>query len=121
MSNLIIVTASMHKIANVSIEVKYRHPGNVVAYIAVEFELYEVKGKYFAVPLVSIETRRILNLPAQFSFHVQNNVILVSGNGLKGVVKELVKKLSQLALIDDVQKEYLSQDATYSTEELLFT
>ena len=110
----------MHKVVNTSIEVKYRHAGNVIAYLTVEFEIYRSSTRLFAVPRISVEDRLLLNLPVQFSFRLQKDVVMVSEPGLKEVVKQLVENLKALELIEEIQKDYLDNNVVYGTEELLF-
>jgi hypothetical protein len=99
MSSLIINSAGMHKIANVDVDVKYRHPGNVIAYISVAFEMYRDGINFFAVPVTCEENMRFTNLPQEFSFRFKNEKLSISLPGLEEVVEEIVGKLHPLGLI----------------------
>jgi len=110
----------MHKVVNTSIDVKYRHAGNVIAYLTVEFEIYRSSTRLFAVPRICVEDRRLLNLPVQFSFRVQEEVVMVSEPGLQEIVKQLVENLKTLELIEGTEKDYLDNNVVYGTEELSF-
>jgi hypothetical protein len=99
MSRLIIISAEMHKIANVIVDVKYRHPGNVVAYVSVAFEIYRDGIDFFAVPVSSEENMRLLNLPKKFSFRFKNEILGISLPGLEEVVEDIVGQLNPVGLI----------------------
>jgi len=105
MSNLIVTTARMHKIANVFVDVKYRNPGNVVAYISVEFEIFAIGKNFEAMPLVSEENRRLLNIPTQFSIQPRNERICVSEPRLKEVAEEIVNELVNQDIIKMLKKK----------------
>ncbi len=108
MSNLIVTTARMHKIANVFVDVKYRHPGNVVAYISVEFEIFSNGKRFEAMPFVSEENKRLVNIPTQFSFQFKNERICVCEPGLEEVVEEIVNELANQDIIKMPEKKMMN-------------
>jgi hypothetical protein len=104
MSQLIVITAEMHKIAEFSINVKYRRPGNVVAYIPVEFEVF-INGDYYkAVPLQNFETRRLTSLPNCITFQIKNGKVYNDNRGTEDVVKEIVGKLFEMNILELPEK-----------------
>jgi hypothetical protein len=108
MSNLIVTNARMHKIANVFVDVKYRHPGNVVAYISVEFEIFSDGESFQIMPLVSEENKRIVNMPTQFSFQFKNGRICVCEPRLEVVVEEIVNELANQDIIKMAKKKMMN-------------
>ena len=91
-----ITPAAMHKIANIDVDVKYLQPGKVVAYVSIIFEVYKNGNKFYAIPLANEENKRLTNLPAEFSFRIQNGTIYAVTHGLEEVVESLVERLKGL-------------------------
>ena len=89
----------MHKIANIDVDVKYRRPGNVVAYFSIIFEVYKNGNKFYAIPLANEENKRLTNLPAELSFRIQNGTIYDVAHGSEEVVESLVERLKGLEWI----------------------
>ena len=89
----------MHKIANVDVNVKYRRPGNVVAYVPVIFEVYQKGNKFDAIPFVSEETKILTNLPTEITFRMQNETIYEVSQRYKEVVESLVERLKAFVSI----------------------
>jgi hypothetical protein len=121
MSNLIIISAAMHKIANVEVDVKYRYPGNVIEYISMTFEVYKNRCKFFAIPLANEENRRLANLPNEFSFRLEGEVIYISARGLEEVVEQIVDKLQSLGLIKRCQNNNSKKKRVSLVEQLQFS
>lgn len=108
MSNLKVVTAEMHKVADLDIKVKYRRPGNVVGYVPVEFEIFK-DGEYFkAIPLATIESKRLTNLPAQLLFQLKNRTIYTidkTGKEKEEVIEDIVNELFDMNIAEVSQKK----------------
>ena len=101
MSNLIVITAEMHKVAEFSINVKYRRPGNVVEYVPVEFEIFRDKEYFKAIPVETEESKRLTDLPKQVLFQIKNGIAgSFTKNGKEEVVEDIVNKLVELNLVE---------------------
>ncbi len=100
MSKLIVIAAEMHKIAENTINVKYRRPGNVIGYIPVTFEIFFDREYYKAVPLQSYQTRLLTNTPNALTFQVEHGKIYNSTRGTQEVVEEIVKQLAQMNILE---------------------
>ena len=99
MSSLIIISAGMHKIANVDVDVKHFRPGNVISYIPIKFEIFREGINFVAVSIASEENLRLTNLPKEFSFRFKNEIMGISLPNLVEIVEEIVDKLQPLGLI----------------------
>jgi hypothetical protein len=108
MSNLIVTTARMHKIANIFVDVKYRNPGNVVAHKSVEFEIFNDGESFQATPLVSEENKWLLNMPTQFAFQFINGSICVCKPSLEEIVEEIVNELAKQDIIEMPKKKMMN-------------
>jgi hypothetical protein len=106
MSQLIVITAEMHKIAEFFINVKYRRPGNVITYIPIEFEVF-INGEYYkAVPLQTTETRMLTSLPCSITFQIKNGKVYNDNRGTEDIVKEIVGKLVEMNIVELSQKRF---------------
>ena len=106
MSHLIVLTAEMHKIAYLNINVKYRRPGNVIGYIPVEFEIFRDREFYKAVPLQSFQTRILTTLPNKLVFKVSDGKVYNFTAGKEEVVEDIVSKLAKMNVVEKLQKRY---------------
>ena len=106
MSHLIVLTAEMHKIAYLNINVKYRRPGNVIGYIPVEFEIFRDGEFYKAVPLQSFQTRILTTLPNKLVFKVSDGKVYNFTAGKEEVVEDIVSKLAKMNVVEKLQKRY---------------
>lgn len=103
MSKLIIITADMHKVAEFSINVKYRQPGNVVEYFPVEFEVFRDGDYYKAVPLPSVENTRLTEFRKEYPFQIKNGKACNCYTGTEEIVDDIVKKMAQMNIIETQQ------------------
>ena len=92
MSNLVVIAREMYKVAQFSIDVKYRRPGNVVEYLPVKFEIFRDGEYYKAIPLQDFQTRILTNLPKALKFEIKEGKIL-NYSADKEVVEDIVNKL----------------------------
>jgi len=100
MSNFIIIAADMHKIAEFSIDVKYRHPGKGVECLPVEFEIFQ-DGNYFkAIPLPSFETWTLTNLQNEYTFQIKNCKTYNCKKGAEEIVDDIVTKMVQMNVVE---------------------
>ncbi|MCW3081745.1 MAG: hypothetical protein JWR87_3175 [Segetibacter sp.] len=120
MSGIIIVTARMNKIASVDIKMKYRQPGNVVAYIFISFEVYKKRSKFFVIPNTNDANKILVNLPNEFSFRLENDSIYISAPRLEEVVEEIVDKLNNLGFIAVSEDNCSVKKRVYLAEALEF-
>jgi hypothetical protein len=100
MSHLVIITADLHKIADLSINVKYRQPGNVVEYLPVEFEVFKDGNFYKAVPLPGVETRTLTNLLNEYVFQINNGKACNCKQGSEEIIDEIVRKMAQTNIVE---------------------
>jgi hypothetical protein len=105
MSKLIVIAAEMHKIAEITIDIKYRRPGNVIGYIPVQFEIFLDGEFYKAIPLQNYQTRLLTNLPNALLFQVKNGKICNCTRGTQEVIEELVKKLGTMNVVEYCNSE----------------
>ena len=94
MSNLVVIAREMYKVAQFSIDVKYRRPGNVVEYLPVKFEIFRDGEYYKAIPLQDFQTRILTNLPKALKFEIKEGKIL-NYSADKEVVEDIVNKLRE--------------------------
>ena len=120
MTSTLINTTRLHNIANVDVDVKYRQPGNVVAYISIAFNIYKDGTTFVAMPLAGNLDKRLTNLPNKFSFKLRNGIIYVAETGLTDVVADIVNKLRALVLIEAPQDEHSEKKKVYLAELLHF-
>jgi len=92
----------MHKIANVVVNVAYRRPGNVVVHVPVKFEVFEDKRCFKAVPFITREVKRLIQLPKVLSFTVKNSRIYTLDK--KEVIEEIVDELVKLEVVEMQEK-----------------
>ncbi|HLL42617.1 MAG TPA: hypothetical protein VK369_05725 [Segetibacter sp.] len=92
MSNLVVIAREMYKVAQFSIDVKYRRPGNVVEYLPVKFEIFRDGEYYKAIPSQDFQTRILTNLPKALKFEIKEGKIL-NYSADKEVVEDIVNKL----------------------------
>ncbi len=111
MSNLIVITSEMYKIAYFSINVKYCRPGNVVEYIPVEFEIFRDGIFYKAIPL---QTTILTNLPKELLFQVKKGKVSDFHPGEEEVVEDIVNKLAELNLVERL-KERSGETISFSS------
>ena len=107
MSHLIVLTAEMHKIAYLNINVKYRRPGNVIGYIPVEFEIFRDGEFYKAIPLQSIQTRILTTLPDELVFKISDRRIFNYVPGTEEVIEDIVNELVEVNLVERPQKRFV--------------
>jgi hypothetical protein len=100
MPRLVIITPEMHKIAEFTIKVKYRCPGNVIEYIPVEFEVFKDGEWYKVVPLLDAKTRLLTDLPAELFFQLKNGKITRCSNKQKEVIEDIVCKMNAFDVVD---------------------
>lgn len=108
MSKLIIVACGMHKIAEFPINVKYRRPGNVVAYLPVEFEVF-IDGEYYkAIPLQSTEIRMLANVPKELVFQIKNGNICNYKPETEEIVQAIAAQLAKMN-VDEIPGKHCAQ------------
>jgi hypothetical protein len=100
MPRLVIITPEMHKIAEFTIKVKYRCPGNVIEYTPVEFEVFKDGEWYKAVPLCDVKTRLLTDLPRETFFQIKNGKITECNNVSREVIEDIVCKMIALDVVD---------------------
>jgi hypothetical protein len=100
MSNFIIIAADMHKIAEFSIDVKYRLPGNVVEYLPVEFEIFQDRNYFKAIPLPCLETRTLTNLRNEYTFQIKNGKTYNCKNGTGEIIDDIITKMAQMNVVE---------------------
>ena len=93
MSNLVVIACEMYKVAEFSINVKYRRPGNVVEYLPVKFEIFRDGEYYKAIPLQDFQTRILTNLPKALKFEIKEGKIYNYTTDKEEVVEDIVNKL----------------------------
>lgn len=96
MSNLIVITAEMYKVAEFTIHVKFRKPGNIVAHIPVEFEIFRDGEYYKAVPLQDSQIRMLTTLPRELIFEVKDGRVYNATRGKEEVVEDIVNRLLKM-------------------------
>ena len=104
MSNLIVITPEMYKVAEFPVDVKFRKPGNVVEYVRVEFEIFRDGEYYKAVPLQDSQTKILTTLPCELLFEVKEGKIYNHTEGKEEVVEDVVCKLAELNLVEPLKK-----------------
>jgi len=115
MSNLIVITAEMHKVADFYLNVKYRCPGNVVKYTSVEFEIFRDGECFKAIPVETDENRRLTDLPKQLLFQIKNGMAYTSSRtGTEEVVEEIVNKLFEMKIVEVVAKKVVEKSDAHS-------
>lgn len=87
-------TAQDFKIlGEVSANVPYHRPGNVIEYLHERFEVFQKDDQYKAVPLCGSADKRITHLPAALLFQIKNDAVYVHSEEHKNLVEDLVKEL----------------------------
>ena len=99
MSNLVVIAREMHKVAEFSIDVKYRRPGNVVYYLPVKFEIFRDGEYYKAIPLQDFQTRILTNLPKALKFEIKEGKIYNYSTDKEEVVDDIVNKLLERKIL----------------------
>lgn len=59
------------KLTTVEIEVPYKRSGGIIHQQTVAFDVYQVDGHYQLKPLLSIDERRVANLPETLNFTME--------------------------------------------------
>lgn len=96
----------MHKIAEFSINIKHRRPGNVVQYIPVEFEVF-LDGEYYkAIPLQSAQSSLLTNLPNELLFRVEDGKIYNCTRRTEEIVEDIVNQLAERGVIEMPEKRF---------------
>lgn len=83
----------MEKIASYTIEVPYRSTGNIISNKNIDFDIYKDGMQYKAMPLCSLDERRIANLPPELIFEIKQGKP-ESIRGIKEGNLELIKKIA---------------------------
>lgn len=81
------------ELAEVSVNVPYHCPGNVIEYLCERFEVFQKDDQYKAVPLCCAGDKRITHLPAALLFQIKNDAVYVHSEEHKNLVEDLVKEL----------------------------
>jgi hypothetical protein len=119
MSQMIVIASPMHKIANIPVNVKYRRPGNVIAYLPVEFEIFK-EGEYFrAIPLQDLQNRILTNLPKELLFKVKDGIIYNNPAGTDAVVQDILRQLVSMNEVETPQEVFVETTST-STKSMSF-
>ena len=101
MSDLIIITCPMHKVAA------------VVVNVPVEFEVFEERKCFKAIPYITPEVKRLIQLPKVLSFTIKDSRIYSLHK--KEVIEEIVNELIKLKVMDIQKKKvYKRQSLNHS-------
>jgi hypothetical protein len=60
--------STQEKIARIEIKIPVHGSGNVISQKEVPFDVYRIDGSYTAIPDLSMDERRIANLPPELNF-----------------------------------------------------
>ncbi|WP_018613845.1 hypothetical protein [Segetibacter koreensis] len=119
MTNLVVITAAMHKVADLFINVKYRCPGNVIKYVPVKFEVFR-EGEYFkALPVETAESNRLTNLPKQLLFQIDSGKVYTFDKADKeDVVEDIANNLYKMNIVECPQKQVTEKVFPVSSDKL---
>src|SRR5574337_1800381 len=81
------------KLAEVSANVPYNRPGNVIKYLCERFEVFQKDDQYKAVPLCCAADKRLTHLPPALLFQIKNDIVYVDSEEHKDLIEDLVKEL----------------------------
>jgi hypothetical protein len=92
----------MNRSIGISIPVAFHRPGNVILNKMVPFQIYQNDYAFVAVPLISIEQRRLADLPPEMVFECFGTTIISNrGAGerkidiLKDILQEITFKTNR--------------------------
>jgi hypothetical protein len=68
----------MNKLMGLSIPVAFHGAGNVILNKIVPFQIYRDRHAFIAAPLISLEQRRLANLPGEMAFECVGTTIISS-------------------------------------------
>ncbi|HEV7332791.1 MAG TPA: hypothetical protein VGN63_17260 [Flavisolibacter sp.] len=60
------------KLTTVEIEVPYKRSGGIISQQTVAFDVFQVDGHYQLKPCLSIDERRVANLPETLNFTIED-------------------------------------------------
>jgi hypothetical protein len=87
----------MNKLMKISILVAFHRPGNVILNKMVPFQIYQDGHAFIAVPLISMEQRRLADLPQEMIFECFGTTIISSrreGETKMDVLKDILQELT---------------------------
>jgi hypothetical protein len=91
--------ASSDKLAEVSVNVPFHAPGNVIINKEMNFEVYKINGQYKAVPICSYQDRMLASLPPELVFNYTEGMAVSNRGNLKDgnieVINDIVQELKK--------------------------
>lgn len=84
---------------NVMVNVPYRLPGNIVAYMPVEFEVLKDGDYCKAKPVCSDAKKRLINLPSALEFQVFSGKVVMARKVHEDVAYAIVRELNRLKIL----------------------
>jgi hypothetical protein len=87
----------MDKLTNISIPVAFHRPGNVILNKMVLFHIYQEGHTYIAAPMISVEQRRLADLPQEMAFECSGTTIMSSRGEVEtkmDVLKDILQELT---------------------------
>ena len=105
------------KLAEVSANVPYNCPGNVIKYLCERFEVFQKDDQYKAVPLCCAADKRLTHLSPTLLFQIKNDIVYVDSEEHKDVIEDLVKELIKAKKIKITAPLTVIQFAEYNIQQ----
>lgn len=87
----------MSRLINISIPVAFHSAGNVIMNKMVPFQICQDGNAFIATPLISMEQRRLADLPQEMIFECSGTTIISNrgmGEGKMDVLKDIFQELT---------------------------
>lgn len=87
------------KIANITVKVPFREPGNIIEHTPVEFEVWRNETHFKVLPVCIEETKRIADLPEMFQFDLKNGKVSDFKQKYEEIVFDIWQELIKMKMV----------------------